>query len=317
MLMQLLSGGVPRSAMPSRSRAASALVMDWRLAATHPVSRWPTFVLVPRSAAAAGPNASATVSRVFPESSRYHAPVTSGTMPVISVDESASRSATVPSPAAIRARLTNASSSSDATACAEAEASRSPPGSDRHDRIRKIDQRQDVGANVDVKLHLLEFRIGQLARLVQDVLGYRELAGIVQQRRRLDRFDRFRIIDAKRIRQRDGVRLYSSNVAVRDVVFGIYSHRQRFDGGEIEPIQIDKVPLSIFETSERCAQREVEHGNQREDHDRGCETHLLDEQDEAECGRCRREVSDRQPHEMSRPEVDDRFSGVERYRSSR
>ena len=27
---------------------------------------------------------------------------------------------------------------------------------DRHDRIREVDQRQDVGADVDVQLHLLE-----------------------------------------------------------------------------------------------------------------------------------------------------------------
>ena len=58
---------------------------------------------------------------------------------------------------------------------------------DRHDRIREIDERQDVGADVDVALHLLELGGGQLAGLVEDVLGHGELAGVVQQRRRLDR----------------------------------------------------------------------------------------------------------------------------------
>ena len=61
---------------------------------------------------------------------------------------------------------------------------------DRHDGIRKIDKRQNVGADIDMALHLLEFGLGQLARLVQDVFGHRELARVVQQRRRFDALQR-------------------------------------------------------------------------------------------------------------------------------
>ena len=61
---------------------------------------------------------------------------------------------------------------------------------DRHDRVREIDERQDVGADVDVELHLLELGGRQLAGLVEDVLGHRQLAGVVKQRGRFDRLQR-------------------------------------------------------------------------------------------------------------------------------
>ena len=74
---------------------------------------------------------------------------------------------------------------------------------DRHDRIRELDEREDVGADVDVQLHLLELGRRQLARLVEDVLGHGELAGVVQQRRRFDRLQRQLVGDAERPRQAD------------------------------------------------------------------------------------------------------------------
>ncbi len=72
---------------------------------------------------------------------------------------------------------------------------------DRHDGVRKIDKRQDVGADIDVALHLLELGLGQLAGLVEDVLGHGELPRVVQQRRRLDGLQR-RLRRSRRARGR-------------------------------------------------------------------------------------------------------------------
>ena len=58
---------------------------------------------------------------------------------------------------------------------------------DRHDGIRKIDRREDLRANRRVELHLLVFGRRELAGLVEDVLGNRDLAGVVQQRGSFDR----------------------------------------------------------------------------------------------------------------------------------
>src|SRR5207244_9365686 len=46
---------------------------------------------------------------------------------------------------------------------------------DRDDRIWKVNRRKNVGSHAGMKLHFLEFGFGQLAGLIEDVLGYREL----------------------------------------------------------------------------------------------------------------------------------------------
>ena len=60
---------------------------------------------------------------------------------------------------------------------------------DRHDRIAKIYVREHVGADDRVHLHLLELVLRELARLVQDVSRYSDLADVVQQRAGLQRLD--------------------------------------------------------------------------------------------------------------------------------
>ena len=57
---------------------------------------------------------------------------------------------------------------------------------DRHDRIRKVDLRENFCAHPRVRLHAFELGWRELARLVEDVLGDGELPDIVQQRGGLD-----------------------------------------------------------------------------------------------------------------------------------
>jgi hypothetical protein len=88
--------------------------------ATHPVTRSPFGIDVARSAAAAGPNASATTSRSRAASGRNQPPLAPGIRSARSADPSARTSATDASPAAARARLTNASRLADGGSAASA-----------------------------------------------------------------------------------------------------------------------------------------------------------------------------------------------------
>ena len=182
---------------------------------------------------------------------------------------------------------------------------------DWNHRIRKLDERQDVGAHVHVQLHLLEFRLGQLARLVQDVLGNRELAGIVQQRGGFYRLDVLIVTDAKRPRQSDRVRLDAPHVIVRHVVFGVDGHRERFHGREIEPIEIAEVPPGVLEAAERRPKRLMADGDERHDNDDRREADLLAQKDDTKGQRPRGEVANGEPEEMLTPDLQDRLSGFE------
>ena len=135
---------------------------------------------------------------------------------------------------------------------------------DRHDGIREIDERQNVGADVDVALHLLELGLGQFAGLVENVLGHRELPRVVQQRRRFDALQRRFVRHAERAREPERIRLHASHVAVRHVVFGVDRHGQRFDRRQIQAIEMRQMLARIVEAPERRAQRQVQHDEQRQ-----------------------------------------------------
>jgi hypothetical protein len=60
---------------------------------------------------------------------------------------------------------------------------------DRDHGVRKLDVLEYLGADHRVKLHLLELRGSELARLVKYVIGDGEFAYIMKQRARFERFD--------------------------------------------------------------------------------------------------------------------------------
>jgi hypothetical protein len=105
---------------------------------------------------------------------------------------------------------------------------------------------------------------GQLAGFVEDVLRHGKLAGVVQQRRRLDRLDLLFRIDAERVSETNRVGLHPPNVTVGHIVFGVDRHGESFDRGEVEPIEIAEMALRIFEPAKRRTQRQVEHRQQRQ-----------------------------------------------------
>ena len=130
---------------------------------------------------------------------------------------------------------------------------------DRHDRIRKLDRRQDVGADVDVRLHRLELVRCQLAGLVEDVLGNRQLAGVVEQRRRLDRLQRRRVGDAERPRQPHGVGLDAVDVVAGHVVLGFDGGREGRDRRHVQPVDVAQVALRVIGPPQPRPHRQVAH----------------------------------------------------------
>ena len=89
----------------------------------------------------------------------------------------------------------------------------------------------------------------QRARLRQDVLGHRELADVVQQRRGLDALDLV-VGHAQRARQAGGVDLHAADVRLRRLVLGVDRERQRFDRREVQVGHLLDVPALVVDAAE-------------------------------------------------------------------
>ena len=104
----------------------------------------------------------------------------------------------------------------------------------------------------------LELRGRQLAGLVQDVLGNGELADVVQQRSRLDAREGAASSEADSRRQRDGPALHPPDMAVRDGIFGVDGMRQRFDGRQVQPVDLGQMMQLVRDAAGRVPIGEVQ-----------------------------------------------------------
>ncbi len=176
---------------------------------------------------------------------------------------------------------------------------------DRHDGVGEVDRRQDVGADVDVQLHLLELGRRQLARLVEDVLRHRQFSGVVQQRGGVDGLEGVGVVDAEGAGETDGEALDAADVIVGDAVLGLDGGGQGFDGRQVEPVHPLDVQLRIAQPTKNRTERHVEDDDQR-DHGGGGEQARRphdDDQTEGRRGRCdivHRERQQPPPHRGQR-----------------
>ena len=104
---------------------------------------------------------------------------------------------------------------------------------DGRDRIGERDALQDFGAHQRVDLHLLEFFRGQAPGLVDDVFGNRQLADVVQQRSRAQRFD-FGFGKSQFLRDLNREYAHALQVLVRGVVLGFDGQRKGLDGAQVQ-----------------------------------------------------------------------------------
>ena len=138
---------------------------------------------------------------------------------------------------------------------------------DRHDGIREFDHRQDVGADRRMTLHHLELGRRELSRFVQDVLGHRQLADVVQQRRGSDRLQLHIVRDAERVSEAEGIVLDPPDVIARDLILRVDGMRKRFDGREVDVVHLAEVADFVFGPAHRVPERHVEnHGQRTEQH---------------------------------------------------
>src|SRR5688572_23514726 len=107
---------------------------------------------------------------------------------------------------------------------------------DGNDRVRKVYRRQNVSSHAGMKFHFLEFSSCEWARLIQDVLRNGKLSHVMQQCGGLDRPYQRVVCYADFFGKGNSVSLNSSDVTMSYLVFGIYRHRKRFDGGHVESI---------------------------------------------------------------------------------
>jgi hypothetical protein len=108
------------------------------------------------------------------------------------------------------------------------------------------------------------------------------------------------------VRERRGVGLHSSDVAVRDVVLGVDCHGQRLDRRVVQAIDLRDVPASVFQPSERRPQSVVEDGDDRQHHRDRCQPDLAQDDDQTQPDRGCGEVADGEPQEMVAPDLERR-----------
>src|ERR1041384_2599448 len=99
----------------------------------------------------------------------------------------------------------------------------------RNNRIREFNTTQDLRSGNRMHLHLLEFRSGEFARLVDYVGGYSNLSDIVKQRPGPECSD-LGGCASEDSRHACGVNLNAQNVIVSDFALGVNRNRQRLYG---------------------------------------------------------------------------------------
>ena len=116
---------------------------------------------------------------------------------------------------------------------------------ERRHRIGERHAADDLGADLRVDADLLELLLRERSRLGEDVLGDRELADVVQERRRLHALD-LGVRHAERPRQARRVDLDAPDVALRRLVLRVDGERERFDGRQVQVRDLLHVPLLIL-----------------------------------------------------------------------
>ena len=116
----------------------------------------------------------------------------------------------------------------------------------RRDAEGERHRRDDFRADLRVDADLLELFLGQRAGLRQDVLGHRELADVVQQRRGLDALDVCGR-NGHRLRERGRVELHAADVRLRRLVLRVDRARERFDRREVQVGGLLHVPLLVLD----------------------------------------------------------------------
>ena len=166
---------------------------------------------------------------------------------------------------------------------------------DGDDGIGEADRRQNVGADIGMPLHRLELDRRQCARLVQNVLRYRELPDVVQQRRSLERTQLPGIADPERVRQLHRELLHAPDVPVRHLVLGIDCLRERLDCRQVHAVHLIQMSDAVLHAPHRMPEGGIDDQRDRREQQQHGQVRvpLLHQHDKLRRDRCAAEI--RQP----------------------
>ena len=148
----------------------------------------------------------------------------------------------------------------------------------RQHRVREVDVRQDVRGHRRVGLDLLEFHLGELPRLVQEMVGDGQLPDVVQERRgthRLELLPR----DPHAAGQLERVSLHAARVTLRVRILGVNRQRQGLDGRQVDLHQVVQAPQALGDMPLVGSVHDDGEQENRRDDDAGDQADLSDQQE--------------------------------------
>ena len=120
---------------------------------------------------------------------------------------------------------------------------------ERRDRVGERHRADDVGADLRMGADLLELLGRERPGLREDVLRHRELADVVQQRRRLHALDVV-VRHAQRSGELGGIELHAADVRLRRLVLRVDRERERFDRREVQVGHLAHVALLVLDAAQ-------------------------------------------------------------------
>src|SRR5436309_2738142 len=106
----------------------------------------------------------------------------------------------------------------------------------RHDGIGKLNRREDICADTNMEFHLLELGRCQRAWFIENVLGYGQLAHVVEESCCLDRSNLCVIRNTHHFSETNRVGLDASNMPMSYLVLCVDRHCESFDSRHVEGI---------------------------------------------------------------------------------
>ena len=164
-----------------------------------------------------------------------------------------------------------------------------------------------------MRANLLELFGRQRPRLGKNVLGHRELADVVQQRRGLHALNLV-LLHAERARDRGRIELHAPDVGLRGLVLGVDGQRQRFDRRQVQVGHFPHVTLLVVYPTEIDlvgAVGQIERRNRQHGQPVRVSEHHPDGEG---CDERTDEIARRTPEEVLVPDLEDRLAGGERDR---
>ena len=163
--------------------------------------------------------------------------------------------------------------------------------------------RSMIGARHRVQLHKVELGGGELARLVEDLVGHGDLADVVQERPGVQRLALL-VREAEQAGHALGVNLDALHVLVRDLVFGIDGGGEGFERAHVEGARVFNMFARGLDVLEVGAVGEVVRQQHRDGEADGAEAVVVDHRVDDRRRQHAREVGDEDPRVALAPHAD-------------